>query len=207
MDIRKAIISAFVLAAACLGASAAEPLFRYGIEWGFSPKIAGLYHYNYLSDEGYRINDEGGGLAYASNGLILANVGVNVTESLCVSVLTGDMGLSRGNRVIPALLRVSAYPAGISKDGAFFFLDGGTGIHPDRPDTPSRKAAVLAGLGGGYHIALSGIIGLELFASLRGAYDHALIVNPEGAGYIQEENIRRNNAGYISGNISVALTF
>lgn len=201
-------ILVIILLAACSSAAAARsPLLRYGLEWGFTPTLLASYHFNYISDEGYRVNDQGGGGYFAANGSILAHFGVNVTETFSLSLLSGAVGISEGNRVFPAMLRVSAYPKGVSSDGIFIFADGGVGFHADNPNTPTKKNAVLASLGGGYRFALSRSISFDLLASLRGAYDHASILNPDGPGYIPEQNIRRNNAGYIALNISAALTF
>lgn len=184
-----------------------HPLIRFGLEWGYTPTIAGLYHYNYISDDGYRINDSGSGLYYATNADILAHFGVNVSRKLSISAITGNMGITKGTRVIPIIMRLSYYFNGVSNDGMFTYVDGGAGIHPAKPETPPRNAAWLANLGGGYRIALSREISLDFLSSVRWTYDHALIQNPDTGGWVQPQNIRRDNTGYLALTLSIGLTF
>lgn len=188
---------------------ARTPLFRYGLEWGFTPMLYGTSHLNYIVEEGYRVDDNSSDIMFTPNAVFLVGFGVNVSENISLSIHTGYAGLSKGNRVVPLSFRATWFPKGVTSDGLICYADIGAGfhIHISGRIEPDRSPATMAGLGTGYHFSLTRSIGLDLQIGFRESFDHALILDPDGGGYISGRNIRRNNAAFSALNMSIALTF
>lgn len=204
------VFAALIPALLLLGgvpARAGAPLLRYGLEWGFTPTFLETHNLNYFSSEGYRVDDKGSDFNLTGNGIVLAEVGVNVNERLALSLYAGYAGLSRGNRVFPLLMRVSAFPKGMTNDGVFCFAEAGAGFHSSEPAVSTLPAALLADAGGGYHLALSHSIGLDFQLSLRYTYDHTRIHDPDTGGWIPEYDVRSNGVRYCALCLSIGLNF
>lgn len=200
------LCAAFALLAG-IEAHARAPRVRYGLEWGFTPTLFQSWHLNYISNEGYRVDDNDGGFSFAGNGIVLAEAGVNVSDHLALALYGGYAGLSKGNRVFPLLLRASLYPGGMTRDGLFCFAESGAGFHSSTPSATTLPAAVLANAGGGYHLALSRSIGLDFQLSLRGSFDHTLIKDADTGDWIPDADIRRNETRGYALCFSIGLSF
>lgn len=184
--------------------SNAQGLVTYGLEWGYSAKIYDVHHFNYRSeDEGYIIDEEDAGVNYATNALMLVNVGVDVSRTVNVSVHTGFAGISKGQRVHPLSLRLTFAPKGCHNDGILMYLDGGMGF---RGFTLQNNVKI-AKLGCGYRWALGRRVNMDLLLSGQGCHDQPVIWDKYAQIHVKNENIRLNRAGYISVNLTVALSF
>lgn len=209
MKSARKILLALSVTILSLTAQARSPLFRYGLEWGFAPMVYETHHLNYIAGEGYRVDDNDSGASFAANATLLAGFGINLSDHVSMGVYAGYTGLSDENRVLPLSLRATWFPKGVTSDGFLCYADVGTGFHVHISDRiePDRTPAKTAGIGAGYHFALTRSIGLDLQMGFREAFDHALILDPDGSGYISGRDIRRNNAAYSALNMSIALTF
>lgn len=205
----RAIILTLILPLLSGPLMARTPLFRYGLEWGFTPMVYETCHLNYLVEEGYRVDDSSSDVMFTPNAVLLAGFGVNVSNNISLGIYSGYAGLSEENRVIPLSFRATWFPKGVTSDGMLYYADVGTGFHIHISDRiePDRSPATLVGIGTGYHFSLTSSIGLDLQIGFRESFDHALILDPDGSGYISGRNIRRNNAAYSALNMSIALTF
>ena len=198
MNAKKLILAA-ILGLLGLSGEARAPLVKYGVEWGYAPTVYYKQALNYISEDGYRVDDRTGGLTWSSNGFILAGVGLNVSEHFCLSAHSGYMGISGGNRVIPVLLRATGYVAGSEKDGITVFLDFGAGLHIPKEDQPDRKPCLTGDAGLGYHLVLERRAGLNLMFSVKGTYDRPLVPDAK--------EVRRSAAFYLAPVVSVGLDF
>lgn len=201
---------AILTAIALLGgidARAGAPRIRYGLEWGVTPTFLQSWHFNYISGEGYRVDDSGRDHPFTFNGFVYAHFGVNVTDALALSLYGGYAGLSKGNRVFPLLFRASMYPKGMATDGLFYFAEAGAGFHAAKQSAPSLPAAALANAGAGYHLALSRSIGLDFQLSLRGAFDHQRIKDADTGNWVPDADIRRNDMRAYALCLSIGLSF
>lgn len=206
MNARRLII-VIAMSLACICARARAPFLRYGIEWGFNPNVFAKTQLNYLTSEGYRVIDNTDRGDFFPCGFIMANIGINAWEYMSVSVHSGYMGVSRNNRVIPLLLRVTGHINGSQKDGMFVFLDGGVGFHLPKTDEPPRKLGVTGDAGIGYRLRLSSGMSLDLSFCIKGFYDRPLIKDPDTGQYVPEEDIFKSDAFYLNPSVSVGLTF
>ena len=144
---------------------------RFSCEWGYVQTIYHDYHFNILSEEGYRINESFYGFSPHPNGLLLLGAGFVVpAEKLMISIHGGYSGIHEGNRVIPALLRVSFFPRTIQDDGMFYYAQAGAGFH--LPAGFKTRVSLISGLGAGYRIALSERFSLDLILTAMAAFSH-----------------------------------
>lgn len=206
---RKAM-TAFCAAIALIAGTdvhAGAPRLRYGLEWGCAAAFYQSRDINYITHEGYRVDDDYKGLSFEGNGHVMAEMGINLTDRLAVSVYGGYAGLSEGNRVFPVLLRACLFPEGMTEDGLFCFAEAGPGFHSSTPSTTTLPAAIIANAGGGYHIALSRSIGLDFELSLRGAFDHKLIKDADTGDWVPDADIRRNATRTYALCLSIGLSF
>ena len=201
------IISAFILAMSCLAAQARAPFVRFGIEWGYGPEAYAKVQQSYLTSVGYRIDSGQEGMEFFNCGFVMANVGINAMEHLSVSIHSGYMGISRDNRVIPVLLRVTGHINGCMEDGIFVFLDGGVGFHILKEDQPNRNPGAMGDAGVGYGLRMSSGMALDFAFSIRGFYDRPLIQDPDTHKYITGDDVIKNDAFFINPCISVGFRF
>ena len=144
---------------------------RFSCEWGYVQTIYHDYHFNILSEEGYRINESFYGFSPHPNGLLLLGAGFVVpAEKLMISIHGGYSGIHEGNRVIPALLRISFFPRTIQDDGMFYYAQAGAGFH--LPAGLKTRVSLMSGLGAGYRIALSERFSLDLILTAMAAFSH-----------------------------------
>lgn len=198
---------AALMALSCVCARAQAPRVRYGLEWGISPTFLQSRDINYISAEGYRVDEDGKDFAIDWNGFVLADVGVNLNDNWALSLYAGYAGLSKGNRIFPLLLRVSAFPKGMTNDGIFIYAEGGAGFHSAVPDTSTLPAAAMTDAGLGYHLALSRSIGLDVQLSLRGSHDKMRIKDADTGVWVPDADIRRNDMHCYALCLSIGLNF
>ena len=191
----------------CISARAQAPRVRYGLEWGISPTFMQSRDINYISAEGYRVDEDWSGHKFDVNGLVMAEFGVNLNDYFALSLYAGYAGLEKGNRVFPLLLRMSAFPKGMTSDGIIIFADGGAGFHSAIPDASTPPTAIIADAGTGYHLALSRSIGLDFLLSLRGSFDHTLIKDADTGNWVPDADIRRNATRCYALCFSIGLNF
>lgn len=178
--------------------------FRFSCEWGYAQSLYRDYHYNIFSEEGYRINESYYGIDPAPNGVLLVGAGFVIPgEHMIVSIHSGYSGIHKGNRIIPALLRFSLYPAGTGNDGVFYYAQAGSGFHV--PSTLKTRVSLLSGFGAGYRLSLTGRCSMDFILSAMTAFGKPPIPNPDGPGYVAEENIRTNKAFFGAIALTIAV--
>lgn len=177
---------------------------RFSCEWGYLQSLYTDWHYNILSEEGYRINERSYGLDPHPNGLLLIGAGfVPPGDLMMISLHGGYSGIHEGNRIIPALLRFSFFPKTVSADGIFCYAQAGAGFHI--PKTFKTRVSTIAGLGAGYRFAFTRRCSLDLMLNVSGARSKPPIPNPDGPGYVDEKNIRSNSAGYLEVGLTISV--
>lgn len=177
---------------------------RFSCEWGYLQSLYRDWHYNILSEEGYRINESNYGIDPHPNGLLLLGAGfVPPGELLMLSLHGGYSGIHENNRIIPVLLRFSFFPERISEDGIFCYAQAGAGFHI--PKTFKARVSAIGGLGAGYRFALTRRCSIDLMFNVSAARSRPPIPNPDGPGYVDERNIRSNRAGYLAVGLTVAV--
>lgn len=179
---------------------------QFGVEWGYSQTFYKLHHYNIVTNEGYRINEETEGIFLYPNGALLANIGYDISERFNISLYSGYAGFADDCRVFPISLRLNMFPgSSMYEDGFYTMVEGGVGLRV--PTLEKHDAAFFACIGEAYRIKLTPFFNLDFIVSLRTVLDRPNISNPDGAGYVSKHNIRSNNARYYALNFSVALNF
>ena len=197
-------LSVSITGAAQENSARAIDRIRFSCEWGYVQTIYHDYHFNILSEEGYRINESFYGFSPHPNGLLLLGAGFVVpAEKLMISIHGGYSGIHEGNRVIPALLRVSFFPLTIQDDGMFYYAQSGAGFH--LPAGLKTRVSLMSGLGAGYRIALSERFSLDLILTAMAAFSHPPVPNPEGPGFVAEQNVRTSDAHYGALSLTIAV--
>lgn len=204
---KRFIIISLLLVLVGVGSYARSPFIRFGAEWGPSAVLYSSTHLYYTDSDGIAVRENDSGFCFQMNGFVLGHVGVNATNFLSFSVLSGYAGAGKDNRLIPVLLRVTVTPDGFDTDGVFFFLDGGPGFHLTRKDEPDVVPAIMADAGMGYHFSLTPSTSLEFALNLKLTCDKELIPDLNRGGYIPAENIKRNSAKYLALCLSVGFSF
>jgi len=203
----KYILATLTLIAGAFTASAKAPLFKYGAEWGIGANIFYDKQLNYITEEGYRIDDSVAEGAFIPNGQILGSIGINATGRFSISLMSGYLGVSRNNRMIPILLRAGYHFNGLESDGLFAFIDGGIGIHLRKTWEPERKPAGMTDAGMGYRFILTHRTSLDLLFNVKGTFDTLLVTDPDSGEFIKENNIRKNNAFFLTLNVGLGINF
>ena len=200
-----ALLSLLSIAAAARDGYAPERL-HFGIEWGYGQGIYSYSHINIISQEGYRINEATHKIVGNPTGEILAKVGYDLHEKVNLSICAGWIGIAEGCQTYPVLVRICFAPKGLCNEGFFTYMDGGIGLRSE-VEAYSRPVLPIFDGGEGYRLWLAPTFCLDVMLSLRAAFDSPLIMNPEGPGIVQKENIRHNVAEFYSINLSIALSF
>jgi hypothetical protein len=176
--------------------------FTFGLEWGYVASIHSLYHYNFFSQDGFRVDDNTNYFQYRNNADIYLNAGWNISPVWNLSLYVGYAGVGNLHEVMPISIRGTRY-FGIDpmSDRWFAFVDLGSGI-----DLKIPVQEILVGkIGGGYQMSLSRDTKLNFLFSVRSTYTHPNI-NFDGTR-VPMDRINRNNALISALSIGVGLTF
>lgn len=183
------------------GAAAQGP--EFGVEWAYSPTFFNHYLYNYLDDDGSRVNEEGWDLRYVVNANVGAHISWYLSDCWRLGVHTGYCGVYEGRRMVPTTLRATWLPRGRRSDGMLLMLDAGAGWAVEAV----RRPAILSMLGGGYRLALLGGMSLDFMLGARLTIDSPMVRKATGTGYVPVADIRNDQAMYIAVSAGISLNF
>lgn len=207
---RKHLLIIFLIIAASISSEARLPdswffrRFNMGLEWSYTQSLLRIWDYNIISEEGYRIYDKDAAFTFDPNASITAHIGFLLNDYLVLAVHGGYAGMGRGNRMLPVQLRLSWFPDPLDEDGGFFYLQGGPAFHI-RPQEIRPGWLFVSGMG--YRIRLNTECNLDISLGLKYLYDHPLLPNPDGPGYVPAHNIRKNDAGSFALDLSMGFNF
>ena len=176
----------------------------YGLEWGYTATFWEVYHYNYTTPAGPRMDSRDSHFSYKSNGHLYGFVGARFARRFAADVLVGWAGIYEDRRVMPVTLRTTCFWKGYDRDGWKTFLEGGwCGAH-----SFAGKPVYIGKLGSGYRLMLDRCFALDLAVSLQGASDHPLgVYDKRREEAVPDANLRRSDSGYFSLNFTVSLCF
>lgn len=174
--------------------------FVYGVEWGYTSSLFNIYHNNYLSQEGIRVDEKGFDFDYSSNGHVLAGVSYAFARRYEAGAYLGFIGVSQDRRLVPVSLRATYYFDSYLSDGFFSYLDGGAAFGEN------QNVTLIGKLGGGYRMKLSEHFCLDFLLSFHICSDHPKIFYTDDQ-QITGDDLRRNDATYGGLNFSLALRF
>lgn len=199
------LISLFVVSAIHMAAgdgTVKPKRFTWGVEWGYVASFHYGIHYNFFSEDGYRVDLNSNRFAYQGNGDVYLHLGYNIGDGLNLSVYSGLTGLHDFHKAIPLSLRLSRYfDINDSIDKLFLFADAGSGICIKE----NAQAIVTGKLGGGYRITLSPSSSIDILLAYRMTLTHPTVTYEKDI--VPMNWINRNNA-YISAiSIGIGLNF
>lgn len=201
---KKALASIFLFFILTAPSAYAKVKFSSGVEWGYKACTYHKYHYNYLSEEGVRINDKGTDNELFSNGEIYGFAGAYVSDYLNLSLYAGFSGIYSDRRVYPVSARASWYFNGRSCDGLKAFVDLGSAF----TDTFNRQKLLLGKAAVGYRFALDKDWGMDLNLCVQYVSDHPDKVIDKYAGtVVTESSLRRCDTTNILFGASVSISF
>ena len=146
----------------------------------------------------------GGGPAPGMNSVSMSVAKTFLAKGFRVIGLHGGYsGIHKDNRIIPATLRMSFFPKRTVNDGMFYFAEAGAGFHV--PKTFKTRVSLVTRIGGGYRFALTKRCAIDLSATIMAAKSRPPIPNPDGPGYVAEQNIRSNSATYLAASLTIAV--
>ena len=174
--------------------------FVFGAEWGYTSSLFNIYHNNYLSPEGIRVDEKGVNFDYYSNGHVLAGVGYAFARKYEVGAYLGFIGVAQERRLVPLSLRATYYFDSYLSDGLFCYLDGGPAFGEN------QNVTLIGKIGGGYRVKLSNRFSLDFLLSFHICSDHPKIFNSDDQ-QITGDDLRRNDATYGGLNFTLALRF
>ena len=178
------------------------PKFTVGMEWGYIASLHTVYHYNYLAQEGFRIDDKDSCFGYSSNADIYVNFGWDLDPVWNLSLYIGYTGVGDMHTALPVSIRGTRYfSSDVLSDRWFAFADVGSGICLK---TPLQEIAVCK-IGCGYQLALSRDTKLDFLISLRSIYTHPNIYLDDNM--IPMSRTYRNNAIVSGLSAGIALMF
>lgn len=202
---RKALLSALA-ALLCSVAFASGPRpegVRFAAEWGPALKILEIHHYNFLTDEGFRIDDSGALMTPFLNGFAIFRAGMYLGNCFSVSVGTGVVGYSRRQQVIPVLARVDYKIKGYNSDGPVSFAEAGIGFS----DKNFRPAVPLARGGVGYRYTLGDSAGIEVSAGVWATSSHPEIWDSSENRFVPEPSVRKSEVLGLAAFAAIAIDF
>ena len=192
-----------VFGARTLPSYAQSSPLHFGIEWGLSEKFFDVHNYNFLTEEGLRVDDNGAGTDFHGNMFLLARAGACIADLFTISACAGYAGISRNRRIIPVTGLVTITPNGRDSDGFTAFLGSGIGIH----DVKSDYVLFLGRAGAGYRYVLDNSVSLDLNLGMQVTLDHPEIWNPVEQKYVLEQRVLESNAFYLAMTLSLAVNF
>lgn len=180
-----------------------KPKPSFGLEWGYTGTALRTYQHNYIFSAGSRIIDNGSVWRYFSNGSILAGAGLDVSQSVNLSLYSGVLGVYSHRAMIPVELRASWCPSGLEEDG----LITHAGIAATFPTKESTDMAARINIGAGRRFKVYKHISVDFKMSFHLTFDHDIIYDPDTEARILSEDIVRNYSEYWGLNVSAAINF
>lgn len=171
--------------------------FNFAIEADYIANIRVYSHLNYITDEGYRVNEEDNSPKYNTNAQVLAGAGVNIGRHFNLSLYSGYQGINRKQALIPVLLRPSVLLGQPGDKGRWLvFIDGGPGF---RASSHADRVAVISHAGFGYRIATTKRTSLDILGSIHSTVWHPWFFDDT------VKEVRRNNEVLSGINLGVAV--
>ncbi len=206
------LVPAIMLLTCCLSlcgkgrAERAYPRFTFGVEGDYAMTLLGAYHYNYIAEEGDRINLRGVTSSFISNGQILLNAGVNVSPKVNISVECGWCGVYREVRIIPFLLRGTWFSGRDPMRNRWLaYVSVGGGVNDDAEKLDRLSA--IAKAGGGYRVSLNRFAKLDFLFSLHGTFAHPRTYRNAQGSVVSGNALRRSDAYVGAVTFGIGLTF
>lgn len=196
-----------VCLALCLFQAQAKVPVKFSAEWGYDGMFHTAHHFNYICNEGYRIDDKWQELHYNTNGNILISAGVEITGKSAISIESGITGICRDGWVVPVMLQYTLAPRGNHQPGIIYRADAGIGLHLNGPDVNNQRACYIAKASAGYRNALNSRFSLDFLGGIRAVLDFPLIKDPDTHEYLSKEKTRRSIASYCAFCLSVSFNF
>lgn len=178
--------------------TAAQSRFFFGMEWGLGSNISSTKKVNYLSSEGYRVNETISGFDPYLNANILLNAGMIIGKRTSISLCSGYMGISNNFRTIPLMARFNFHFNGVWEDGLYLYVSGGRGF---------RTPCNLAVAGVGLRTMTGPRSSVDFSIRYRGTLHKPTIYDKDSGQPIPKEKIRRNIATYSGADLSISLYF
>ena len=184
----------------------AQVRFTYGAEWGYTATAYQTYHYNYLSQDEVRVDEEDARFSYKSNGLFVAEAGVEIARKATVTLQSGIMGIYERRNIVPVLLRGAYFFRGTDRPGFSVFLAAGAGYSVNH--SLSDQYSLIGKTGLGFRQPIHKHFCLDLSFSLQAATDHPLHVHDMYTDeVVPPARLRRSDVTYLAANLTVALHF
>lgn len=197
------VLTATVLLLLCASASAWTPKVSFGLEWGYTGTFLRTYQYNYIYSAGSRITEDGAYPWYYSNGSVLANVGLDISPKVNLSVYSGLLGVYSRRWFVPIELRARWCPHGLENDGPVLHAGEAVAF----PTSVLRETGSRTTVGGGYRFMVYKHISVDFLMSFNLSTDHTRINDPDTGEYISRLDMVKNNCQYWGINASVAINF
>lgn len=176
--------------------------FNIGIEWGYVASFHYGIHYNFFSQEGYRVDQNYNRISYKSNAEVYLHLDCNLNRDMILSLYAGYSGVRDFGDIIPVSLRITRMLNQNSKgDRWLVFLDAGSGICLKK----NPQEIVCGKIGTGYRIALSRDSSLMLLFAYRMTLTHPEIIYDDYK--VPSNMINRNNAYVSALSMGISLSF
>ena len=179
------------------------PHISYGLEWGYTGTFLYSWQHNFICSEGYRIIEGNDVWRYFSNGMLLANLGVDIGDRVNMSVYSGFAGVYFKRRMIPVELRARYCPSGLYSNGVICYAAAGL-MYPTATRIDTNMGFKL---GAGYRVAVFRTISVDFLLSAHLTTDHDKITDPDTKMYVPTRDITNCGAQYYALCASLAINF
>lgn len=168
---------------------------RVNLDWGYMAAVHQMYNYNYLAEEGFRVDQKGSNMLLNSNGLIKMFIGSRIGNHTELGVFSGYEGIRQDRRIIPLGLRANWAFRGLNVDGPMCYIEGGAAFHNDCKTTGTGAAGI------GWHLQLDHGCGLDLKLGVNLSGDHPQILG------VPNENLLKSDYTYTGISLTIGISF
>lgn len=168
---------------------------RFNMDWGYRAAVYQSYSYNYIAEEGFRVDQHGQEAIMNSNGLLNMFIGSQLGDHAELGIFSGYEGIRQDRRVIPLGLRANWLFRGADADGPMCYIEGGAAFHSD------CKATGTGTVGAGWHLQLDHGAGLEFKIGINLCGDHPPIKG------VSKENFMKSDYTYGGVSMTVGISF
>lgn len=196
----KRIVTAILLPLLCVSALA-KP--RFSADWGAGAPMAEWHIYHYRSENGSIVIDDSDAFNPSVVAMCTFGIGADIGKHLSLLFCTGYMGLTKGNNLIPTMLKLTWAPNGTAEAGVVAFAEGGTGFHLDK----AGKMPALARLGAGYRFPLSCVCSLDLSFSVRYSMDHPAVWDSAAGREVPVKDVLKSEQRLWSPMLTISVNF
>ena len=194
------LMSAFLLFLPAVAFCQKPESLHFGAEWGLSYPVISGTHATFLTEDGYLVENKELKVNEHINALVLGSIGIDLSRRFGLYVLSGYMGVTKGERVVPVTLR-GVCSLSDRLTGSSIYAEAGGGFRK------GNKTTGIVRLGYIFSYGLTDRLSLNFNAGSIISFSHPDIYDKYSGRYVPKPDLGLSNSLNVGAALTVGLAF